>query len=48
MDLNGDGDEKDRDVVTSLTLLPVRVRVTWTGSLGTQFVDVTSILRGQD
>ncbi len=47
MDLNGDGDANDRDVATGFTLLPVRIRVTWEGSLGRQFVDVTAILRRQ-
>ncbi len=47
MDLNGDGDAKDKDVAAGFTLLPVRIRVTWEGVLGSQFVDVTSILRSQ-
>jgi type II secretory pathway pseudopilin PulG len=48
MDLNGDGDSNDKDVSVGFTLLPVKVRVTWEGALGTQFVDVTSILRSQN
>ena len=48
MDLNGDGDAKDEDVASGFTLLPVRIRVTWEGALGSQSVDVTSILREQN
>lgn len=48
MDLNGDGDAVDRDVSSGFSLLPVRIRVTWQGALGTQFVDVTSLLRHED
>ena len=48
MDLNGDGDALDRDVSSGFNLLPMRIRVTWKGALGTQFIDVTSLLRRED
>ena len=48
MDLNGDGDAMDTDVSTGFNLLPVKIRVTWKGALGTQFVDVNSLLRHED
>jgi type II secretory pathway component PulJ len=45
LDLNGDGDEIDADVSAAYLLLPVKVTVSWEGSLGSQRVDLATILR---
>jgi len=45
MDLNGDGDTDDLDVSANYLLLPVKVRIRWDGALGSQIVELRSILR---
>lgn len=45
MDLNGDGDSDDLDVSANYLLLPVKVRIRWDGTLGSQIIELRSILR---
>ena len=45
MDLNGDGDQTDTDVAGSCLLLPVKITIRWDGVLGSQRVDLRTILR---
>jgi len=48
MDLNGDGDTTDPDVAGDYQLLPVRISIQWAGVLGTQRVDLRTILRKEE
>lgn len=48
LDLNGDGDALDTDVSASYQLLPVKVTVRWEGALGSQRVDLRSVLRKEE
>ena len=48
LDLNGDGDNADKDVSGGFQLLPVLVTIRWEGALGDQRVDLRSILREEN
>jgi type II secretory pathway pseudopilin PulG len=45
MDLNADGTIDDGNHATDYRLLPVRIRVQWTGSSGAKFLELHAILR---
>ena len=45
-DLNGDGDSLDPDVTLSATMLPVVIRVRWTGATGEQEITLPLHLLG--